>query len=99
ERLGCRWSRSGRWPVAGCIAAIAELVGLGSSPASERLRSVRRGEKVVGRENSPRYVVACVPPDLCWRPIQKMPGTSLSASKRVVVPDRQVSWLRIVADG
>ncbi len=28
-----------------------------------------------------------------------MPGTSLSASKRVVVPDRQVSWLRIVADG
>ena len=28
-----------------------------------------------------------------------MPGTSLSASKRVVVPDRQVSWLRIVAAG
>ena len=28
-----------------------------------------------------------------------MPGTSLSASKRVVVPDRQVSWLRIVVAG
>lgn len=28
-----------------------------------------------------------------------MPGTSLSASKRVVVPDRQVSWLRIIAIG
>ena len=28
-----------------------------------------------------------------------MPGTSLSASKRVVVPDRQVSWLRIIAVG
>ena len=28
-----------------------------------------------------------------------MPGTSLSASKRVVVPDRQVSWLRIIANG
>jgi hypothetical protein len=28
-----------------------------------------------------------------------MPGTSLSASKRVAVPDRQVSWLRIVAGG
>ena len=28
-----------------------------------------------------------------------MPGTSLSASKRVVVPDRQVSWLRISAGG
>ena len=28
-----------------------------------------------------------------------MPGTSLSASKRVVVPDRQVSWLRIVVNG
>jgi hypothetical protein len=34
-----------------------------------------------------------------WRPIVKMPGTSLSASKRVVIPDRQVSWLRIVAAG
>ena len=28
-----------------------------------------------------------------------MPGTSLSASKRVVVPDRQVSWLRIITGG
>lgn len=28
-----------------------------------------------------------------------MPGTSLSASKRVVVPDRQVSWLRILTAG
>ena len=28
-----------------------------------------------------------------------MPGTSLSASKRVMVPDRQVSWLRIVVAG
>src|SRR4030081_1186022 len=28
-----------------------------------------------------------------------MPCTSLSASKRVVVPDRQVSWLRIIAAG
>ena len=29
----------------------------------------------------------------------KMPGISLSASKRVVIPDRQVSWLWIVAVG
>jgi hypothetical protein len=29
----------------------------------------------------------------------KMPGISLSASKRVLDPDRQVSWLRIVATG
>src|SRR6202040_231535 len=28
-----------------------------------------------------------------------MPCPSLSASKRVVVPDRQVSWLRIIAAG
>jgi hypothetical protein len=28
-----------------------------------------------------------------------MLGTSLSASKRVVVPDRQVSWLRIITAG
>ena len=34
-----------------------------------------------------------------WRPIVKMPGTSLSASKRVLGPDRQVSWLRIVVAG
>src|SRR5207237_1343510 len=29
----------------------------------------------------------------------KMPGISLSASKRVVIPDRQVSWLWIVTVG
>jgi hypothetical protein len=98
-RLGCRQIRSGRRPVAGCTAAIAELAGHWNSRVFERLRSRRRAREVVGRGNSPRYVVACVPPDLCWRPIQKMPGTSLSASKRVVVPDRQVSWLRIVAAG
>ena len=28
-----------------------------------------------------------------------MPGISLSASKRVVIPDRQVSWLWIVTVG